>query len=651
MISTPRGQNTESYRPEIDGLRAIAVLLTIGFHAFPEVVPGGFIGVDIFFVISGFLISRILFDGIDLQTFRFLDFYVRRIRRIFPALLVVVTACLGFGWFALLAEEYKQLGQHAVAAALFLSNFVLWQETGYFDRASDLKPLLHLWSLGLEEQFYAVWPLVATMVGRLRVNRFLVVLFLVLVSFGFNLKYAGDGTADAFFLPVPRFWEPLCGALLAAWRPRTQGHGASATFCGELMPFLGAAAIIVAVTILNRDVPYPGWGALLPVGGATLIIAGSPKSWLNRHVMANQILVGIGLISYPLYLWHWPMLSFAHILETRVSTDLACVLIAASFGLSYLTYRLVEMPIRRPSSGLTKPLVLSLLMAVLAVVGYLIYCTNGVPSRASVDDTVFSWDAFHSPGCIEDMGVKPSFCMKYGPQDNIRVALLGDSTANSLAPGLGDWYSKRGIGLVNIGSYTCAPIRGLLRPDWWGDRDDCINTNNWSYNYVLTSPSIDTVILSLFSRDIDYWEVPGFRAQSNIHGKFKVIKKLLSDDIADLQRHGKKVIITYDMPYAPFDPHSCIKRPFSLGHRYCSIDEAALRLRHPYVDLFNEMFAERKDICVFRQSELFLHADKFHFLDGDGRFLMRDDHHLSKLGSTQMAELMMSKQCAQRASN
>ena len=147
------------YRPDIDGLRAIAVLSVVGFHAFPSWVNGGFIGVDVFFVISGFLISGIIYENLDKGEFTFREFYARRIRRIFPALIVVMTACFAFGWFSLLADEYKQLGKHIAGGATFISNLLLWQESGYFDNSAETKPLLHLWSLGIEEQFYIIWPL------------------------------------------------------------------------------------------------------------------------------------------------------------------------------------------------------------------------------------------------------------------------------------------------------------------------------------------------------------------------------------------------------------------------------------------------------------------------------------------------------------
>jgi len=173
------------YRPDIDGLRAIAVLSVVAFHAFPSWMKGGFIGVDVFFVISGFLISTIIFENLDKGTFSFSEFYARRIKRIYPALLIVLTASIVFGWFSLLADEYKQLGKHTMAATGFISNFVLWSEAGYFDNSAETKPLLHLWSLGIEEQFYFIWPLLCWFFWRMKFYRLALVVGFILASFFF----------------------------------------------------------------------------------------------------------------------------------------------------------------------------------------------------------------------------------------------------------------------------------------------------------------------------------------------------------------------------------------------------------------------------------------------------------------------------------
>lgn len=206
------------WRPDIDGLRALAVFAVFVFHAFPKVpvFKGGFVGVDVFFVISGFLISSIIYTQLAKGTFSFWDFYSRRIRRIYPVLLTVLIGCLGFGWFYLLADEYMQLGKHIAGGAGFVSNFVLFFEKGYFDNASATKPLLHLWSLGIEEQFYIFWPLILWLTWKLKKNAmFWVALIIAVISMGMNLYWYKTNPSMDFFLPHTRVWELLCGAMLA----------------------------------------------------------------------------------------------------------------------------------------------------------------------------------------------------------------------------------------------------------------------------------------------------------------------------------------------------------------------------------------------------------------------------------------------------
>jgi peptidoglycan/LPS O-acetylase OafA/YrhL len=203
------------YRPDIDGLRAIAVLSVVIFHAFPKSIKGGFIGVDIFFVISGFLISTIIMGSLERNSFSFIEFYSRRIKRIFPALLLVLIASFVFGWFALLADEYKQLGKHIAGGAGFVSNFVLWKESGYFDNDAETKPLLHLWSLGVEEQFYIVWPLLLWFAWKQRLNLLTVTMVVVAISFSLNVNTVQNDATAAFYSPQTRFWELLAGSILA----------------------------------------------------------------------------------------------------------------------------------------------------------------------------------------------------------------------------------------------------------------------------------------------------------------------------------------------------------------------------------------------------------------------------------------------------
>lgn len=203
------------YRPDIDGLRALAVIAVVCFHAFPNRMPGGFVGVDVFFVISGYLISRIIFENMERSEFSFPEFYIRRINRIFPSLIVVLVSSFAFAWLALLADEFKVLGKHIAAGALFISNFALSGEVGYFDRAAELKPLPHLWSLSIEEQFYIVWPLLLWMAWQRRFNILTITVFLLIASLVLNVQNIQIDPVSAYYSPITRFWELLSGGILA----------------------------------------------------------------------------------------------------------------------------------------------------------------------------------------------------------------------------------------------------------------------------------------------------------------------------------------------------------------------------------------------------------------------------------------------------
>lgn len=368
------------YRPDIDGLRAIAILSVVIFHAFPSFVGGGFVGVDVFFVISGFLISSIIFTDLERGTFSFSGFYSRRIKRIFPALILVLLTCYLVGRFLLLPDEFNQLVKHIAAATAFVQNFVLMDEAGYFDRASELKPLMHLWSLAVEEQFYVLFPFLVWIAYRIRLEVALAVLALGGWSFWINVNNIAGNPVKTFFSPESRFWELLAGSILAyatifgfsraaanragCLEHEPSAYGASAWRHGakirDVLSLLGLTLIVWAIVGLDNKVPFPGWRAVPPVLGAVLLIAAGPLAVVNRTILASRFMVGVGLISYPLYLWHWPLLAFPRIADLhQFSLGERMGAVALSFLLAWLTYRFWERPIRFGRGGQLKTVALA----------------------------------------------------------------------------------------------------------------------------------------------------------------------------------------------------------------------------------------------------------------------------------------------------
>ena len=378
----PADHAPAAHRPDIDGLRAIAVLAVVTFHAAPDWLPGGFLGVDVFFVISGFLITRLILQGMAEGQFSFADFYARRIRRIFPALILVLVACFGFGWVGLFAGEFEALGRHIAAGAGFVSNLVLWNEVGYFDRTAETKPLLHLWSLALEEQFYLAWPPLLWLAARARLNLAATNGLLAAASLGGCALLLAFDSMGAFYSPLARMWELQLGAALALtnWRPRR--------WRAETAAVAGLALIAAPLLWAGRDSAMQIVPALAAALGSVLLLASGPETRLHRRLLAQRTLVGIGLISYPLYLWHWPMLALARIVEGGAITPaIAGAAVSASLVCAVITFTLVERPIRSPRHGAAQrrsiALTLVTLMIGVGVGGWLTDQHGGWPDRPS----------------------------------------------------------------------------------------------------------------------------------------------------------------------------------------------------------------------------------------------------------------------------
>lgn len=387
--STP---DKSAYRSEIDGLRAFAVLSVVAFHAFPNWLKGGFIGVDIFFVISGFLITSHIFENLAKGHFSLVDFFGRRILRIFPALILVMTSALVFGWFVLLADEYVQLGNHVASSSVFISNFVFASEVGYFDSDAELKPMLHLWSLAVEEQFYIFWPLTLWLAWKARFNLLLVSLVFLSASFSLNLIWVGRAPAETFFWPFGRFWELLVGSVLA-WlmlykvnvveSARSINNSFYQKFIGIIgisnsygvTSFFGLCLLIGSVVIIDKADPFPSYTALFPVFGALLIIIGGSKNSFTKIVFSNRLAVWLGLISYPLYLWHWPILSYLHIIEDATPhRNGRIIAVFLAVFLAWITYQFVEKPIRFGRSNKTFRIVA--LVATVSIIGVIAFAIS-----------------------------------------------------------------------------------------------------------------------------------------------------------------------------------------------------------------------------------------------------------------------------------
>lgn len=661
------------YRPDIDGLRAVAVLSVIGFHAFPTAVRGGFAGVDVFFVISGFLISNQILHRLERREFTFSDFYARRIRRIFPALIVLLAACYALGWFALFANEYARLGKHIAAGASFLSNFVLWQESGYFDTNSRLKPLLHLWSLGVEEQFYLIWPLTLFLTFRLRLKVLTVVLTVLLASFAFNIYYIyiGRDASGAFYLPLTRFWELMAGAVLACAFSAPQESPAGPRHKQRHEPIYkqshkewasvtGLLLLIAAFWLLRERMAYPGTWALLPTLGAFLALSAGPDAWVNRHILANRALVLIGLISYPLYLWHWSLLSFGDIVQSgSLSTRARFVIILASFVLATLTYLLVERPIRFGRKTPAVAFIAAGFLIVAGIAGWVTFNAGGVPSRAAnlasnfANDMIVPISTYSSDGSctLVDLGqIRNELCLSVGRHPE--VLLAGDSHAIALnaAPFLG----QVSLRTLLIATNSCLPFLDYVTygPNERKEDKICTDLARHTLEASRSHPEIQNVILSTrgpfyfsgaaFGVEAEdpsrnNWEIEPVRGDGGGATNQERFLRGYSQMISSLEESGKTVTFVIDVPELGIEARTCIpSRPFTFAPPAvspCTVLRTVVDQRQAeYRKIVKSLSEEHPRLKVFDPLPLFCDDTLCHGRD-DAHLFYRDTNHLTVHGS------------------
>lgn len=532
-----------NYRQDIDGLRAIAVLSVVFYHAFPDFLKGGFVGVDLFFVISGYLITHILLSGLEVNQFNLLDFYHKRIRRIFPALLLVLCTTLVFGWFVLLSDEYLLLSKHTLAGTLFFSNFQLLGESGYFDKSSDTKLLLHLWSLAIEEQFYIVWPILVYFVWRMRLNFQKVIFGLVVVSFLVCLFISYRDTTQAFYLPYTRFWELAFGGFLSTLDlkvyKKCQYYTRFHTFLHnnlsfnllklkDLFSFFGALIIAFSILKIDERVMFPGYWALFPVIGASFIIIAGPNSFVNKEILSLKLLVWVGLISYPIYLWHWPILVYMRIIfNDTPSVILRLLGILFTILFSYLTYSILEKNIRHGQYLNYKTYGLISFWVILILIAGYIYSEKGIPARekernnfVSYFDASFpDWKYFEHINLAKEWRADCAFFdsdryLKFGAleggvidskpkkiigencylRDNRfkkSVLVWGDSHAQALAPGItrklpSDWQ------FLQVASSGCVANVNVSGPS---ENSQCTMSNYTAMRAILNAKP-DVVVIA-----------------------------------------------------------------------------------------------------------------------------------------------------------
>uniref|UniRef100_UPI003B521E0B acyltransferase family protein n=1 Tax=Roseovarius indicus TaxID=540747 RepID=UPI003B521E0B len=658
------------YRREIDGLRAVAVLPVILFHAGMTFWSGGFVGVDVFFVISGYLITSILIDDRERGTYSVLKFYERRARRILPALFIVLIACIPFAWMWVPPYPFEDFARSLAFAALFISNVHFLEHGGYFDLNADLRPLLHTWSLAVEEQYYLLFPLVLFCLRKFRRAKFLIVFTLLALA---SLAVAEWGwrnyPSQNFYFTPSRLWELLAGSLCAVILYQR------AQLKSEILAGLGLAMILFATVFFNAALPFPSLYTLVPVVGTCLIILFAERETVTARILSIKPFVGVGLISYSAYLWHQPIFAFARIRHAEEVPDWAMMLLAGlALVLAWVSWRFIEQPFRGKA-----PLVLPTRRGILgasfagivvfAAFGFWGLAKEGFPSRIDFDGSPYLarlYEQTTEHGAAEGLCPEASspvlrdLCPAYAAETpERRIALMGDSHSRVMLPAFEPASEELDATILLGDKPGCPPLLGVHLASGGGDARICRQAVE-RFAQQVRETDVDTVVLiarwSLYvSGDYDGIDprsqlVPeaGARFMSDAD-HVAAFENGLRETFDYFREAGIRVIVFSQVPQQRIIPGILVQNAMLLG-----LDEAAARRR------FEESFVTREasdrlqarargimaevtsvyDIPVLTLDDVFVDGDRFAWLDGADSLYM-DDDHVSEIGAARLAPLVL----------
>ncbi|RAN33860.1 acyltransferase family protein [Hyphomonas pacifica] len=643
------------YRADIDGLRAVAVSSVVIYHAIPNLVPAGFVGVDIFFVISGFLIGGIIYgDTLD-GSFSFANFYARRVRRILPALLAVVLATLLAGLFLLNTHAMKELTSQAFAALFGLSNVYFWDNSDYFATAAVYQPLMMTWSLGIEEQFYVVFPfLMFSLIKLAPRGRIIALLVLIGVSFALSIVAVQRAPVSAFFLLPPRAWELGIGVTLAVMHHEKWIPQASRAVT-DLISLVGFALVIASLFLFNHDTSFPGYAVLLPVIGTVMLIH-AREGFFNRTLLSWKPVVFVGLISYSWYLWHWPMMAYVRIASDHSHTGGALLSVAAmSFVVAVLSWRYIEQPFRARKLPNIPVLVryVTVLVAV-AAVPVALRLADGVPQR--IPHSVVVAEKVRAEGrgtCLlsfDQVWFDESLpCYPEGS----RIALLGDSHASAAGVGLERYAASEGTTLAQFSKSGCAPLLGYSRPQQGSlvYARNCADFVDGAWREIASDPDIDTVFIvgswpserdRLFRPVVDEKVLPPVESLEAVDRGLRAL-------VSRLHEANKNVVLVGDVPRLDFNPmervisdgfvaRRFLRDFFGLGYKVKDgrVSSQALMPEYDKVGEAVRRIAEEDErIAYYDLKQVFCEADNCLY-EKDGKPIFLDQHHLSAFGSRQV---------------
>jgi len=658
---------TKTYRSDIDGLRAVAVTAVVFYHAGLPWLSGGFVGVDVFYVISGFLITGLIEPDIAARKFSFAKFYARRTKRILPALFLILLVACGLACLLLGPAELASFARSAVAATFGLSNLYYYSSNNYFTAAAAYQPLLMTWSLGVEEQFYLVYPLLLTLLARLPRSRQLLVLSAItLTSIGISAWSTRTHPTAAFYLLPSRAWELGVGCLLALTWDEVQAL-LRRPYLADGLGVAGAAMVLAAIACFGETTDFPGWAALLPVAGTALLVA-TPSGLVNRLLLSSRPAVFVGLLSYSWYLWHWPLMSFARIVSSRplhpaVPSLLALLALAAA----YASWRWVERPFRASRSADAVVLARNACVAAgVAAIAAVFAVTHGLPNRFNAQERAEATraTALAADPCLVLVGDTPNrshVCMPSG-SGTPAMALIGDSHAAVFRQTLAADTAGR-YRLLALLKASCPPLLGvaLSMPKNPLFRRDCLAFMRAAFDAVAADGDVSTVVLA------GYWslpfdeenaglrlvradEAPAATTPSDSRANFAVGLAAALDRLAAA---GKRIILVEDPPGLRFNPlRQLMADEIGLRGRLSDVvagkfprsgglvDRAAMTASDSFTaSILRRTAAAYPRVEILDPAEVLCAADRCRYAEGE-RLLYSDERHLTNAGARRVLALL-----------
>jgi len=651
-----------AYRPEIDGLRALAVLPVILFHAGFAGFSGGYVGVDVFFVISGYLITSILLKEMQDGNFSLIRFYERRARRILPALFFVMAVTMPFAWWWLIPRDLQDFGESLIAVATFSSNVLFWLESGYFATEAGLKPLLHTWSLAVEEQYYILFPLFLLAVWRLG-SRWITWLIVAGVIAGVAAAHWGafhKPLATYYLLPT-RAWEILLGALAAIFLFRQPADGSTGLW-REVCGFGGLALVVASIVYFDSHTPFPSLYTLVPTIGTLLIILGAQTGTVSARWLGSPIPVTVGLLSYSAYLWHQPLLAFGHYQSLQQPSGMFMGLLCAlTFPLAWITWRYIETPLR-DGNRFSRSFIFTgaaTAMTFFVVVGMELRGSGGAPERLPPDiarvaemGTTFVDYLDAEPCNIKRDDTRPVHCVR-GANTPPTTMLLGDSHAISLVPEMSRWYQQHGESFVQDTKIACPFalgfdsseeshcgefVQAIIDDESLSPIETVIVLSRWSY--YLHDAAFENGIGGREVRDTVTFTAAGLPFGADESLRRNAILDAYAQSIQKLRRPGRTIFVVLPIPEQGWDVPRLLARIAMNTDGTAEVPPTPLPIyEHRHAELMSS-FAEltrQQDVVFIDPSTVFCNRSRT-AREGcistmDGEPLYFDDDHLTDRGA------------------